>query len=636
MKQGTSRTVRFGDFEADLSAGELKRSGLKLRLAGQPFEILSVLLERPGEVVTREELRARLWPDNTFVDYDHSLNAAINKLREALGDSAEEPRFVETLPRRGYRFVGRVDGAAAASAPVLLRERASLVEARSHSVRPSKTWRSAAVAAALVAVLALFLLLWHNVQSTTPRIQSLAVLPFSNLSNDPEQEYFADGMTEAVIARLSQIGALHVISRTSAMHYRGTKATLPQIAKELDVDAVVEGTVQRAGSRVTVTAHLVPAATDKSLWARTYERDLRDVLQLQGEVAGSIVDGIRVRVTPDEKLRLVRARPVDPEAYALYLQGRYYLAKSISWATVKAADFFRKAVRKDPNYALAWVGLAEAETFGYPPAESMKVAKEAALRAVALEPNLASAHAALGLVRTFHDWDWAGAEAAFRRALALDPNDSDIHYRFSHLLVATGRLDEAAAECRRALDLDPLSTNVGHNLGRIYYFARQYDRAIEQYQRTLQLDPSSYWSNFFLAKVYEEKGMEDDAMRVWVRVAALEGVPAEEIAEARRIYAASGYRAVARYALARFEKAQPSPALSSSAMAQRLAWLGRKDEAIQWLERAFASHTRDMIYMNVEPSFDALRTDPRFDAIVRRVGLPQLPTVHEPGAPLAR
>lgn len=626
--------IRFGPFEVDVAAGELRKSGLKLKLAGQPFEILAILLEQAGEVITREELRQKLWPENTFVDYDHSLNAAVNKLRDALSDSADTPLYIETLPRRGYRFIAPVQAAVpspapapapAPSAPPVSSEALSGVE--KPEFRPSISLRrigaTAAAAALLVAIATLVGVSRRN-QRRVPAdssVRALAVLPFANLSRDPEQEYFADGITEALISRLSQIQSLHVISRTSVMQYREAKQPLPEIARRLSVDAVVEGTVQRAGERVAIFANLVEASSDRSLWTGRYEGDLRDILGLQSQVAGAIAEGVRAHVTEQERSRAQWSREVDPEAYAAYLKGRYYQEKGLPWSTDRAVEQFKASLNRDPRFAPAWVRLAEAELFSLPAKERMPEARAAVLRGLELNPALPEGYVVLGLAQTFWDWDWAGAEKSFRRALELNPASSDAHYRYSHLLAALGRFDEAAAECSKALKLDPLSPNVGHYLGRIYYFARRYDDAVGQFKRVLQLDRNDYWSNLFLSFVYATTGRPDEAEPYLERAVALQGVPAGMIAAIQKEYRRAGHAAALRRIL-ELDQARPEEPVGSSSRALAFARLGEKEQALAWLQRAFDSHTRDLIYVGVEPLYDTLRGDPRFDAIVKRIGLP--------------
>jgi TolB-like protein/DNA-binding winged helix-turn-helix (wHTH) protein/Tfp pilus assembly protein PilF len=618
-----ANTVRFGVFEADLAAGELHRQGVKVRLSGQPFAVLSVLLERPGDVVTREDLRQRLWAADTYVDFDHGLNAAVNKLREALGDSAGAPRYIETLPRKGYRFIAPVHAngdQGAVAAPERQPSRRGV-----RSIAAMGTVATAGIVAAALALTALFARQRVGPPPGPPAIRSLAVLPFANLSHDPAQEVFADGMTDALICHLAQIGSMRVISRTSVMQFKDTRKTLPEIGRMLNVDAVVEGTVLRSGDRVSVSAKLIRAATDESLWAQKYEGLLGDVLTLQSELAQAIARQIRLEVTGFAR----RARSVDPKAYEAYLWGRYYQDKQLGWATEKAMPLFEQAIAADPTFARAYVGLAESAVYGYPPKQSMARAKEAALRAVELNPALAEAHAALGMVQTFWDHDWAGAERSFKQAIVLEPSLSEAHHRYSLLLAALGRLDQAVAESRRALELDPLSPAVGHTLGRLFYFSRDYAAAIAQYRRTLEVDPQSFWTHFFLSVALEQTGAWAEAAREWARAhaAGQEASPPAVPAELSRTLAeagtAEGYRAFLRKRLQWEEKVPARAPVASSNLAILHAKLGDTDDALRWLERSFDSHTRDLIFLNVEPAYDSLREDPRFKDLLLRVGLPR-------------
>jgi TolB-like protein/DNA-binding winged helix-turn-helix (wHTH) protein len=428
--------VRFGAFELDLRAGELRKQGLKVKLQERPLQILALLLENPGELVTREELRRHLWAADTFVDFDHSVNTAINKLRDALGDSAENPRFIETLPRHGYRFIGAVDSGAEvrngreSAMPPVRRER--------------RRWLAVGAVAAIVVFGALFALnvgglrgrLLSSVGAShgvpLPKIESIAVLPFENLSGDPQQEYFADGMTEELITELGKIGGLRVISRTSVMRYKGTKKPLPEIGRELNVDAIVEGTVRNSGGRVRITTNLLYAPTDRHLWAATYERDLRDVLSLQDEVARAVAGQIRIKVTPQENARLAATRPINPEAHRLCLLGRFYWNKRNEEGLKKANEQFQRAIEVDPTYAPAYAGLADsylqlANNGLRPPNETMPKAKAAAQKALEIDPSLAQAHTSLAEVYKDYDWNWAASERDFQRAIQLNPNYATAH-----------------------------------------------------------------------------------------------------------------------------------------------------------------------------------------------------------------
>jgi len=623
MTQGNkSGPVTFGAFTVDVAAGDVRKHGVRLKVGGQPLEILRMLLERPGEVVTREELRAALWAGDTFVDFDHSLNAAVNKLREALGDSAENPRYVETLPRRGYRFIGQINGQASAGASREEREGAPAVQPQGWGM----------VSAMLTAVLLIVAAVGFDVGGirgrlfgrapATGAVQSVAVLPFANLSNDPEQEYFADGMTEELITQLAQVRALRVISRTSAMRYKQTKKSLPEIARELGVQAVVEGSVMRADGRVRITAQLVDAASDAHQWAGTYERDLADVIGLQREVARAIATQVRATVTPRELAALARPAAVNPEAYSLYLKARHLQNQELRQTTNQAIELFEQAIAKDASFALSYTGLAEALVFSYPPRETMPRAKAAAERALELAPELPESHVASGLVQMFWEWDWTGAERAFRRAIELDSHHSAAYRRYAVLLATQGRFEEAVAISRKALELDPFSPGIGHMLGRIHYFAERNEEAIEQYQRTLEIEPQDYWSTLFLGIVYGRLGRHNESQQQTQRAHVLAGAPPEIVAKLGAVYREQGRRGTLRaMAEAEVARSQRGDVISSTA-ALLYAELGEKEKALEWLERAFASHTRDLVYINVEPHYESLRKEPRFQALLAKMKFP--------------
>src|SRR5215831_12890322 len=461
-----SPRVRFAAFEVDLQTGELFKHGRKIKLQTQSFLILASLLERPGEVLTREELCQKLWPSGVFVDFEVGLNAAINRLRNVLDDSPEKPRFIETLPRRGYRFIAPVE---------------------------------------------------PSVQERLPQIRSLAVLPLENLTGDLAQEYFVDGMTDALITRLAQIAALRVISRTSAMHYKGTRKKLPEIARELNVDAVVEGSVVRSGSSVRITAQLVYAPSDRHLWANQYERNLTDILLLQAEVASAIANEVQVRLTPQERGRLASARLVNPEAYQAYLRGRLHWNKRTEEGMKKGLELFQQALDKDPSYALSHASVAECyNMMGFwgvaAPHEVSPKAKAAASKALDIDESLAEGHAARGWVQFAYAWDWAGAEKELQRAIELNPGYATAHQWYTHLLAYQGRYEDAFTEVQRTLQLDPLSLVMNSNSAFIYLWARQYDQAIERANRTLECDPYFAPPYLCLGCALQKKGLHAQSL----------------------------------------------------------------------------------------------------------------------------
>src|SRR5438477_2827027 len=465
--------VRFGTYEIALHSGELRKAGVRIRVQQQPLRLLEILLEHPGEVVTREELRSRIWPNENFGDFDQAVNVAIAKLRGALGDAADNPRYIETLPRRGYRFIADV---AVVNRPTNklepIHEASSETEERApleiagKAERPKRLpWQRAWKTLGLAMVLVLFILMvwiffWRsrspaNILSSS-HVRSLAVLPLENLSSN-SQDYFADGMTDELITDLAQISALRVISRTSVMQYKGVRKTLPQIARELNVDVVVEGTVLRSGKQVRITAQLIRAPADKHLWAQSYEGDVRDTLALQKKVARAIAEQIRIKLTPQEKAVLENVKVVSPEAHENYLKGRYFWNKRTADGLKKAIYYFNQAIASDPNYPLPYTGLADI----YQVSDRPKLARAEVQKALDLDDQLAAAHNSLARILYLFNRDWNGADREFKRALELDHNYAPAHHWYSMFLALEGRKEQALAEAQKASELDPLSPVVG-------------------------------------------------------------------------------------------------------------------------------------------------------------------------------
>lgn len=614
------QALRFGAFEVDAKAGELRKQGLKVRLAEQPFQVLAALLERPGEVVTREDLRQRLWSGDTFVDFDHSLNNCINKLREALGDSAGNPRFIETLARRGYRFVAPVETVAEPTA----------VPAPIHE--PARwRWSSrqlAGVAACVVLVLAA-LGLWLRGKSESDPIRSLAVLPLENFSGDPAQEYLADSMTDQLITDLASIGALRVTSRTSVMRYKGARKPLKEIAANLSVDAIVEGSLLRSGSHVRITAQLVHAGSDRHLWAETYEGDIRDLVALEREAAIAITRQIRIRLTPQETVRLSKSRRVDPEAQEAYFRGRYYWNnKKNREGLEKAVGLFQQAIARDPNYAQAYSGLADSYVLlgsrsFLAPRDAFPRAKAEALKALALDDTLAEAHAAPAFVGLYYDWDWAGCEGEFRRAIELNHSYANAHHWYSHYLIAMGRLPESLAESKRYMELDPLDPGTIVHLGEHYLYARQYDQAIEQLLKAGDMDPSRYRIYDGLGRAYEQKGMHTQAVAEFQKAVAASHEASTQVASLATGYAAAGNRREAMAIVRRLKRQSGKEYVPAYSIAEIYATLGDKDEAFAWLENAFRERSSALAYLKTESRMDVLRSDARFENLLQRMRLPQ-------------
>jgi TolB-like protein/DNA-binding winged helix-turn-helix (wHTH) protein/Flp pilus assembly protein TadD len=637
--QHVAGRLRFGVFELDLRAGELRKHGLLVRLQEQPFQVLTMLLEHPGEVVTREELQKKLWPANTFVDFDHGLNKAINKIRDALGDSAESPRFVDTVARRGYRFLAEVraaDAAAIRSSELvpLPHPTAEPQDGRDLPVKPATRKNHLPSLAWKILVPVLFILIttiatWKFHFSTRPSasIRSLAVLPLESLSADASQDYFADGMTDELIADLGQISALRVISRTSVMPYKRARKSLPQIARELNVDAIVEGTVLRSGDRVRITAQLIQATADKHLWAGSYEGDLRDTLALQNTVARSIAEQIRINLSPEEQAVLKSAKVVNPEAYEAYLKGRYFWNKRTGDSLKTAVDYFSQAIAKDPNYAQAYTGLADAYALlgdwqyaVLTPKEAFPKAKAAAIKALELDSTLSEAHNSLAFCFDAFDWDFESAGKEFRRAIELNPGYATAHHWYAWHLSLIGQYDEAIAEMRKAKNLDPLSLIINSDLAELLVIAHFYDESMIQSRKTIEMDPNFALAHNQLAQAYLQKHMYDEAVAELQKAVELSKGSPTCIANLARAYAASGKTSDTVKLLSDLKNSSNRGYSDASEIAVIYAALGDRDQAMNWLEKGFEERFNPGVLSR--PGFDPLRSDPRFQDLVRRIGLP--------------
>src|SRR5271168_2802163 len=642
MNEGNSPRGRmhFGVFELDLRAGELRKYGLKVRLQEQPFQILAMLVEHAGEVVTREELQRKLWPADTFVDFDHGLNKAINKIREALGDSAESPRFIETVTRRGYRFLADVkivDAAAArgqevgagTGAPVgAVGPAAAVEEAALPRFRPVPlAWKICAVA--LLVLIAGFVI-WklRRGGGGTPVIRSLAVLPLESLSNDASQDYFADGMTDELISDLGQISALRVISRTSVMSYKHARKPLPEIARELNVDAVVEGTVLRSGDRVRISAQLIEAASDKHLWAQSYEGELRDTLELQSKVARAIADQIQIKLNPQERAALKNVKQVDAQAYESYLKGRYFWNKRTADGLKVARAYFDQAIEEDPKYAEAYSGLADTYALlgdwqyaVMTPREALPKAKAAASKALQLDDSLGEAHNSLAFCLDGFDWDLDAGGKEFRRAIELNPGYATGHHWYAWHLSLLGQYDQAIAEMKKAENLDPLSLIINADFAELLVLAHSYDESIEQSRKTIAMDPNFALAHNQLAQAFLEKQMNAEAVAELQKALALSPGSPTIMANLARAYVASGKRSSAEQLLGELKKRSSPIASYAPEIAVIYAALGDKDQAMKWLEKGFEERFNPGVLLR--PGLDPLRADPRFVAMVHRIGLPQ-------------
>ena len=625
--------VRFGTYEIALHSGELRKAGVRIRVQQQPLRLLEILLEHPGEVVTREELRSRIWPNENFGDFDQAVNVAIAKLRGALGDSADNPRYIETLPRRGYRFIADV---AVVNRPI---DKMEFVHAGASSGKEDRAphevagkaapkrlpwqhaWKTLGLALVLL-ILIVWIFRWRsrppgNILSSSS-VRSLAVLPLENLSSNSE-DYFADGMTDELITDLAQISALRVISRTSVMPYKGVRKPLPQIARELNVDAVVEGTVLHSGKQVRITAQLIRAPADKHLWAQSYEGDVSDTLALQKKVARAIVEQIRIKLTPQEDAVLENVKVVNPEAYENYLKGRYFWNKRTADGLKKATYYFNRAIEGDPNYSLPYTGLADIHQLSDHP----QLAREEVQKALDLDDQLPEAHNSLARLLYLFNRDWEGADREFKRALELDHNYAPAHHWYSMYLAVEGRKEQALAEAQKASELDPLSPVVGANLAKILQEAGQNDKAIEQAKKTLDLEPDSAVTHAVLGVVYQDKRMYAEAITEYKRALQLGGPPGEVRGLLGYAYAVSGNRTDAEKIIAELKALWPRHTHAALDLAVVFSGLGNKENALYWLEKAQEMHVSDLIGIRQDSHFVEVRSDPRFQALVQRADAPK-------------
>jgi len=624
-----ARILRFDDFELDVRTGELRKRGVKLRLQGQPLQVLAALLNRAGDVVTRKELRAQIWTADTFVDFDHSLHNAIARLREVLGDSAETPRYIETLPRRGYRFIAPVDRAETHSpSPSTTSERPNEAPADLRPTR-SRTFLTATILTLLVIAVVVWLARTDtHPTSAAPRLNSIAVLPLDNLSGDPSEEFFADGMTDQLITDLAKVGSLRVISRTSVMRYKGTKKGLPEIARELNVDAIVEGSVIRAGRRVRVTAQLLAAPTDQHLWAETYDRDLGDILKLQGEVADAIAGQVRAKLTPTQQALIRRAHAVNPDAYDAYLKGRLYFVNEFTNpdSLKKAQHYFEESIQTDPNFALAYAGLADTYVYlafagALQKDQAYRLAKEELARALELDDSIGEAYDTLGALSWRFDWDWDTADREFNRAIALAPSYSCAHEDRALFLGFVGRRDEALAEIAKIDQLDYGPSSAGAESA-TYYLLRDYPRLIEASKRAILFYPKDWSQHYDLGVGYEGVGKAQQAIPEYqkaIEMAACSQTAGVALAHA---YSALGKKAEAEKILRDLERKSKGTSASPYTMATIYAGLGENDKAFEFLEKAYSEKSLDISWsLKSDLLLDSLRPDPRFQNLLRGMGL---------------
>lgn len=613
-------SYEFGPFRLDVGGRLLFRGSEHVPLPPKAVDILVLLVENAGNVVEKDDLLKQVW-QGTFVE-EGSLARAISVLRKALGDGEDGQEFIATIPRRGYRFavpLKVVDAGPPKPGPSGYRKRFIF-------------WGIVGSAGAMAIVLATVnagTLLYHLRPKTVigSPIRSLAVLPLENLSRDPDQEYFAEGMTEELTTEIAQITALKVISHTSVVQYKGTKKSLPQIGQELGVDGVVEGAVRRSGNRVAITVQLIQALSDRHLWAKSYDRDLRDVLDLQREVTHAIVDEIQAKLTVPEQIHLASSQTIDSQAHEDYLRGHFSLERG---ALRKSIAYFQQAIQEDANYALAYAGLANAYiSMGQPwgegdmrPKEVLPQAKAAARKALEIDDSVGDAHLALARITQLYDWDWPAVEREYRRALELNQNNAMAHGEFGEYLQEMGRNKEALAELRRAVALDPLNDYPVQEVGTVFYTARQYDEALQEFQKALRLEPDRIDTHVGFGWVYEQQGKYLDSISELEKAVNLSNRDDVPLASLGQVLGEAGRKEEAKKILEKLRSRSQRRYISPCLLALVQIGLGERDQAFASLEQAYTERDQWLLYLKVDPHMDDLRSDPRFKDLVRRVGLP--------------
>ena len=626
MSEQIKHFYEFGPFRLDPLKRRLMRDGEPIRLTPKAIELLLVLVEASGRTVEKDELLEKVWA-GTIVE-ENNLNQNITALRKSLGDSRQDSQYIATVPGVGYRFVAevrKVDDVV----PQERKDAKDVVPGKFFApVRENLSRYGIVILVPVVVVAALAYTLYTR--DRQPAVTSIMVLPLENLSQDPQQEYFADGITDALIGDLAKIRGLHVISRTSSMHYKGTKKSLPEIAREIKVDAVVEGTVQRSGDRVMIRAQLIHAASDRHLWVQDYAREMRDVLDLQSEIAQAIAREVQIKMTPAEEARLTSRHPVRPKALDEYLQGRYlYWNRRTPENLNKAIGHFQNAIKEDPSFAQAHVGLADCysaigtvQVGALPPLEARRLAEEAAAKALELDPALAEAHTALANVKHYN-WDWTGAEHAFKRALELNQNYANAHNFYAGYLMCRGRADEAIAASNRARELDPFSLSISAQRGFLLENARRYDEAIAQLRSVIEMDPNHYSTYWILSHTYAANKQFDEAIAAAQKAVDLSERTPGALGMLGLAYGLADRKAEATKVLNELLKLSESRYVTPAAMVNVYIGLGDKDKAFEWLEKALQERSNYVAYLKVFPILDPLRTDPRFNDLLSRVGLPQ-------------
>jgi TolB-like protein/DNA-binding winged helix-turn-helix (wHTH) protein len=631
--------ARFGAFELNVRTGELVSIGTAAAEAGsakallreQPFQILRILVERQGNIVTRQEIRQILWPDDTVVEFDRSINVAMAILRKALADDADHPKYIETLARRGYRLIAPVEWQQSSAAAQGLPEPQTLprVDGQISEREPKapKHWRKAAVLGASAVILVIVgYVSWRHFRAITPPKSEkimLAVLPFENLTGDPNKEYLADGLTEETISQLGRLNPnrLGVIARTSVMGFKHKDERLDQIGRDLSVQYVLENSLRQSGDHLRITSQLLQVKDQSHLWSHDYDYRAQDILTVQENVARAVAREIQLRLTAQQEAQLAGSQPVNPEAFDAYLQGYYFFQRNTNKDTDMAATYYERATQLDPSYALAWVGLSRARnwqaTVGLIPLEEgRRLSREAIERALTLNPNLAAAHSQMGRIRKFVDFDWAGADASVRRALALEPGNPEYLDQAAYSAAMFSRSDEALALARRAVELDPLNPGSWSALGEINYLEGQLAEAEADAKKSLELSPDVWPGPILLGRIYVMQGRPQDAL--------------PEIERVRTDAARTWLSAVTYAALGRQKQSDAALkeliAKYSSRAASDVAWVyafrNQRDEAFKWLDRAYAQREGNVAATNLEPLLKNLRSDPRYAAFLKKLNLP--------------
>jgi len=642
MHTQPSQRVRFGAFELDLSTGELRsiegpHPNNKVLLREQMFQVMRMLVERDGAIVTREEIKSRLWADHTTIDFDQGINSTIKALRRALGDSADNPRYIETLGRRGYRLMLTIEYPESTTGPVLEKGRENSEEPASEmgkntarvqpEIRPRR-WKAAALLTSAVILVGGGYFSWRHFRAIIPpqseRIR-LAVLPFQNLTGDPNKEYLADGLTEGTISQLARLNPeqLGVIARTSVMGYKHKDERLDQIGRDLSVQYVLENSLRGSGDHIRLTSQLIQVKDQTSLWSHDYDYPAKDILDLEDDVAKAVAREVRLHLTPQQQAELSRPHPVNPEAFDAYLQGYYFFQRDTDKDTDMAARYFERATQLDPSYALAWVGLSralhwQAEEGLIPMEKGHRLAREAIERALALDPNLAEAYSQMGRLKKYVDFDWAGADESIRRAIALDPGNPEYLDQAASSALTFGRSDEALALARRAVELDPLNAASWHRRGEIEFYEGQLAGAEADVKKSLELSPDVFLGPVLLSRIYLMQGRPQDALPEIERV---------------RSDAVRTYLFALTYTVIGQEK-QSEAALKeliakysrreAFLVAEVYAFRNQRDEAFVWLDRAFAQHEDDLPMTNLFPELKNLHGDPRYSAFLKKIHLPTI------------